>query len=70
MTDKKNIKPASGGVSSTRFEEVSIPINTEETVSGVISIPKGYSKGTGKALILSTPKRDSLKSRPKRFSGP
>lgn len=36
-----------------RTEEVSIPINEERTVSGVISVPEGYQKGLGTAMILS-----------------
>jgi predicted alpha/beta-hydrolase family hydrolase len=53
MTDTKDIPSGSEKALFSKTEEVSIPISEEESVSGVLSIPKGCQKGLCKAVILA-----------------
>jgi len=53
MTDNKDHVPATEKKSDPKTVEVSISVDAEEKVTGVISLPEGYRKGLDKAVILA-----------------
>jgi predicted alpha/beta-hydrolase family hydrolase len=53
MTHKKDRISDNAKTYDPKVEEVSIPIDEEESVSGVLAIPEGYRKAMSKAVILA-----------------